>query len=851
MLSDKEQKKKFKEIAQKNPNSYYPVHTLKDLGFERKQCEKCKNYFWTVNQEQNVCGDSSCSGGYRFINDSPVKNHLSYIEVWQKFSKMFKKFGYTPIKRYPVVARWNPTMEYTIASIAAFQPYVVSGEVKPPANPLVIPQFCLRFSDIDNVGVTGSHYTGFVMIGQHAFMTPEDYDTNKYLFQIYSWLKDGLGLPNEEITFHEDAWAGGGNFGPSLEFFSRGLELGNQVYMQYEQTPTGYNELNIKVLDMGMGHERNAWFASGQPTSYESTFPTVMKKLYKLTSIEPDKELMKRFLPYASYLNVDETNNIDKEWKRVARLINVDIDKLKTQIALQSALYSIADHTRTLMFAITDGALPSNVGGAYNLRVILRRVFSFIDKYNWHNIDLIDVCKEHADYLKPIFPKLNKNFDEIKEIFEVEKAKYENTKQKSKAILKRIIKTDINKDKLIELYDSNGISPEIVKEEAKALGKEVKIPDNFYALVAERHDKKQQAHETNKKINIDIQDLPETDILYYDDYENVEFEAKVLRVEDKFVVLNKTAFYPTSGGQMHDVGTIQGANVVDVIKQGKIILHVMEDEFDKSVEGETVKCKINKERRKQLAQHHTATHIINAAARRVLGKHINQAGAKKTIEKAHIDLTHYKSISSEELKMIEDEANKIVNESIPVRSLIKERNLVEQMYGMNIYQGGAVPGKKLRIVEIPEVDVECCGGTHVHNTKEVGSIKIIKSTKISDGIVRLIFVAGNAAKKESNIEHSILEQTAKILNVKNNEVPARAEELFKKWKKAKKAIKKGKKVNSEDFILKENVPEKLSDEELLKKTAEVFKTQPEHVPKTAKRFMDELNEMMKNDIFIN
>ena len=144
LLTDKEQKKRFKIIAQQDPDRYYPVLTLKELGFVRKQCSKCKTYFWTVNQDQDVCGDSSCSGGFRFIGKSPAKNKLDYIGVWKEFSKLFKRMGYTPIPRYPVVSRWNPTMDYTIASIAAFQPYVVSGEVRPPANPLVIPQFSVQ-----------------------------------------------------------------------------------------------------------------------------------------------------------------------------------------------------------------------------------------------------------------------------------------------------------------------------------------------------------------------------------------------------------------------------------------------------------------------------------------------------------------------------------------------------------------------------------------------------------------------------------------------------------------------------------------------------------------------------------
>ncbi|MBW2987683.1 alanine--tRNA ligase, partial [Candidatus Woesearchaeota archaeon] len=310
-LSDKEQKKQFKPIAGKDPDKYYATEVLRENGFMRKQC-KCGTYFWTVNEKQEVCGDPVCSGGFRFYTDNPAKKKLDYVSVWLEFSKMFKNLGYTPIKRYPVVSRWNPTMEYTNASIAAFQPFVISGEVKPPANPLVIPQFCLRFDDTDNVGITGMHNTGFVMIGQHAFVPPSEWDQNSYFRHILGWLNNGLGLPNKEITFHEDAWAGGGNFGCCMEYFSRGVELGNQVYMLYEQTASMPRELSIKALDMGMGMERNAWFSQATPTMYDATFPTVIKKLLSATGFKYDADMVKRYMPYGGYLNIDEVDDINK-----------------------------------------------------------------------------------------------------------------------------------------------------------------------------------------------------------------------------------------------------------------------------------------------------------------------------------------------------------------------------------------------------------------------------------------------------------------------------------------------------------------------------------------------------------
>ncbi|MBI2101045.1 alanine--tRNA ligase [Candidatus Woesearchaeota archaeon] len=837
MPSDKEIKKEFKLKASKEPDKYYATSVLKAEGFSRNKCSKCGTYFWTTTGSE-VCGNPACSGGFRFIGDTPATKKLDYVGVWNEFSRLFSKWGYTPIKRYPVVARWRDDTDFVQASIYDFQPYVVSGEVEPPANPLVVPQMCLRFNDIDNIGITGAHYCAFVMIGQHAFMKPKEWNQARYFTDIHNWLKEGLGLKNEEITFHEDAWAGGGNFGPCMEYFSRGLELGNQVYMLYEQTPSGFKELNLKVLDMGMGHERNAWFTQGKSTSYDTTFPTVVKKLYEITRVKVDEKLMQKFLPYSSYLNVDEVEDIDKVWHDVAKKTGYDVNELREKILELAALYSVAEHSRALLVALSDGGLPSNVGGGYNLRAILRRALSFIDKHQW-KIDLPDVCKWHAEYLKPLFPELSENLDEVTKILEVEKSKYEATKQKTHSMISKLIKDEINDKKLLLLYDSYGITPEIVREESFKLGKKIEVPENFYARVAEMHEKQEQEHATKREEKLNLEGIPETKALYYFDYTKTKFNAKVIKIIDNKVILNETYFYPTSGGQLHDLGMINGQNVVDIFKQGSIIVHVLSQKPEFK-EGSEAECIIDKDRRFQLAKHHTATHIINAAARKVLGNHINQAGAKKDIDKATIDLTHYQSITDDEIEEIEKEANRLVKAAIQVQSNFVPRTEAEQTYGMGIYQGGAVPGKLLRIVNIPNIDVEACGGTHLKNTSEAGEIKILKATKISDGIVRLYFTAGEAAQREKKQESHILEESAKLLNVKVEQLPSRVEELFNKWKLAKKAVEKKKQVDLKQLELTKKEEFKGN---VLDKVSEILKTQPEHVVKTINRFMKELEEM--------
>ena len=563
-----------------------------------------------------------------------------------------------------------------------------------------------------------------------------------------------------------------------------------------------------------------------------------MKNLYSATGIKVDDYLMQRFLPYSSYLNVDEVDNIDKVWQFVAEQIVVDVKELKEKILELAALYSIAEHSRALLVALSDGALPSNIGGGYNLRVILRRALSFIDKYKW-NIYMPDVCRWHADYLKPLFPELSENLNEVEKILEVEKSKYAATRQKTHSMISKLIKEDIDEQKLLLLYDSYGITPEVMREEALNFNKKINAPENFYAKIAELHAKHEQEHATKREEKLDLNGIPETKALYFDDYKKTKFKAKIVKVIDNKIILNQTYFYPTSGGQLYDTGTIAGEKVVDVFKQGNIILHVLSDKHE-FPEGEEVKCEIDLQRRLQLAKHHTATHIVNAAAKKVLGSHINQAGAKKDIDKATIDLTHYQSITDEELQKIEEEANKLVKQSLTVHSKFMPRTEAEQTYGMNIYQGGVVPGKLLRIVNIDGVDVEACGGTHLKNTSEAGEIKILKSVKISDGIVRIYFTAGEAAQKEKKEEKQILEESARLLGVKVEQLPARVNELFEKWKIAKKAAEKNKKIDLKELEL-------ISTEEfkgnVLDKISNILKTQPEHITKTIKRFLREMEEM--------
>jgi alanyl-tRNA synthetase/misacylated tRNA(Ala) deacylase len=251
------------------------------------------------------------------------------------------------------------------------------------------------------------------------------------------------------------------------------------------------------------------------------------------------------------------------------------------------------------------------------------------------------------------------------------------------------------------------------------------------------------------------------------------------------LVLDKTAFFPQSGGQVSDIGTINNANVLDVQKVGNVILHTLDVPIK---ENEYVVGKIDGDRRFAIMKNHSATHVINGVARRLLGEHIWQSGSEVTPDKARLDITHFASLTREELKEMERLANEVVAADLPVKKTIYKKDVAEQKFGFRLYQGGAVPGAELRVVEIPGFDVEACGGTHVKRTGEIGFIKILGSKRIQDGIIRLEFVAGLKALEEIQKDEDMISKACEIFSIPKEHLVKTCERFFKEWKDQRKQI---------------------------------------------------------------
>ena len=271
--------------------------------------------------------------------------------------------------------------------------------------------------------------------------------------------------------------------------------------------------------------------------------------------------------------------------------------------------------------------------------------------------------------------------------------------------------------------------------------------------------------------------VPATEVLYYLDPYTVSFEAHVVHVDGPHVVLDRTYFYPTGGGQVADRGHLADLEVVDVGRVGPHVLHRLERPAPFHV-GERVRARIDPTRRTQLMQHHTATHLLNGALREVLGPHVWQAGAHKAPEVARIDITHFRGLSAEELRKVDRRVNGVVREDRPVKSYFENRTEAERRFGFTLYQGGAVPGKELRIVEVEGFDVEACGGTHCTHTSEVGAIQLLDVERIQDGIVRLSFASGERALELREEHEAILKEAARRLGVPPDHLPEGIDRLL-------------------------------------------------------------------------
>ncbi|MBU4123977.1 MAG: alanine--tRNA ligase, partial [Nanoarchaeota archaeon] len=620
-------KKGLMKQLQGDWQKYWQLDFFTKNGWKRYECKNCGKFFWSL-EKQEVCNDSSCKPR-EFLERKIMNKSYDYFQAWDAIRKFFEKNGHHYLERYPTVCTWFP-LYFTIAGVVDF--YRMDRDkfvFEFPKTPVILLQPSIRFNDTENVGKTGVHWT----CHGHIEQAGTSYWKEKAIELDFKLLTEVFGIDPKEINFIEDVWLGAGAFGYSLEYHVAGVELGNCVFTEFSGAPDDYVKLNPPVIDMGAGIERFCWMSQQTPTSYEAVLGLTLEKIIKRSGVEYDKNLMLKYSKLSGKLNADEVADVDLERKKIAKELKLDINDLKDKIEPVQAVYALADHARTICFTITDGGVPSNIAGGYNLRVLLRRSFEFIERYKF-DFDFGWICEEIAKYFEPINPELIKNIDAIKKVVKIEHTKYEESKERMKSLLKSI--DHIDENKMIELYDSHGITPEMLK----SVNPDIEIPSDFYRKITEKH-----MRAAPVKHEVCESTLSKTDktMIYKKIY---EFDAKVLDVSDEKVVLDKTAFYPTGGGQEFDKGTINGCKIYNVQECNGVAVHYVEKpNFKKE---DTVKCIVDKKARVQILKHHTGAHLVNLACQKVLGPHIWQEGSKKDIDKAHLDISHYDIITENE-----------------------------------------------------------------------------------------------------------------------------------------------------------------------------------------------------------
>ncbi len=764
----------------------FDLDFFRDNKFIRKQCSVCSSYFWTSDPGKTTCGDPACES-YSFIWNSPVKRRYTLDEMRDEFLNFFRDSGmkHKILDFYPVVPRWREDVLLVNASIYDFQPQVTSGMVPPPGNPIAMSQPSIRMLDLDLVGKTGRHLTSFEMLCHDAFNYEDKYVywKNETVEYSYRFLTDRLGIDGRIITYKEKPWFGGGNAGNAVEVFVRGLEVATLVFMDLKEDPEGdidiertkYSPMPLRIVDTGYGLERLVWLSAGTPTVYESIFPEtinyimvnssvggiddkIIQKISELSAeIDPYREsvLLKQLRPYM------EENNLQMGGDFLQRLKKI------------RALYSLADHTKTLLLMFSDYVIPSNVKVGYLARTLIRRSMKFIEDTGFQK-DFMELM----DFQYNVFSKIIKNYDRefISDIVSIEKEKYGEITRSAETKVRKYIKSGkLALEDAITLYESEGINEELIKDTyRKITGNDMELPDNFQEIVIAGHEKKnvkKKRHEQYPPVN--------TRPLYYDNTEISEFTAIALYSEDKRIIPNQTAFYPEGGGQPCDLGYFiangKRVNVTDVQKYGNSIVHFLDGNIPVN---SRIKGVIDYARRRQLMIHHSATHLLLGIMRKYFGEHIWQSGVKKDIDESRIDVTHYRKITLEDIRNIEDMCLEAIEQNRKITVANVSWNPAIEKYGFRLFEGGVPVSSKIRVVTIDGIDSEGCGGTHLKNTGEIGFIKIIKTETIQEGIQRIIFAAGPAALRYVQILHDTVVKEQEYMKVDLRDVYTHSMEIF-------------------------------------------------------------------------
>lgn len=737
-----------------------------------------------------------------------MMKNLTGAEIRSKFLEFFQGKGHAIEPSASLVPHDDPSLLWINSGVATLKKYF-DGRVIPENPRITNAQKSIRTNDIENVGKTARHHTFFEMLGNFSigdyfkeeaiewaweFLTDEKwigFDKEKLSVTIhpedeeaYVLWRDKIGIPeNRIIRLEGNFWdIGEGPSGPNTEiFYDRGPEYGNDindpelypggendrylevwnlVFSEFNHNPDGtYTPLPKKNIDTGMGLERMASVVQNVPTNFDTDlFMPIIRATEQLADAEYGKDSLS-----------DEAFKV------------------------------IADHIRTVAFAIGDGALPSNEGRGYVLRRLLRRAVRYAKKININRPFMFELVPVVAEIMVDYYPTVKEKTEFIQKVMKSEEERFHETLNEGLAILSEVMEKAkdngvIAGEDIFRLYDTYGFPVELTEEYAEEQGLAIDH-EGFEKEMESQRDRARKARQEVDSMQVQSGVLGnikvESEFIGYDQWSTeaqivallkngLEVESAEAGDEIQFI-LDKTPFYAESGGQIADKGMLKSDHVTirveDVQKapNGQN-LHKGIIETGAVRLNDRLAAKVDSKNRSKIVKNHTATHLLHQALKDVLGTHVNQAGSLVQPDRLRFDFSHFGQITAEELDEIERIVNEKIWESIAVQIDYKDIEEAKAMGAMALF--GEKYGKVVRVVQVGEYSLELCGGCHVDNTSAIGLFKIVSEAGIGAGTRRIEAVTGQAAYQQLTDQIHLLKEAANKLKTSPKDVATRVDSLL-------------------------------------------------------------------------
>ncbi len=731
---------------------------------------------------------------------------MKSAEIRSQFLEYFQENGHTIVSSSPLIPGNDPTLLFTNAGMVQFKD-VFTGEETRPYQRATTSQRCVRaggkHNDLENVGYTARHHTFFEMLGNFSF---GDYFKEDAIWFAWDFLTKRLGLPEERlwVTVHhsdqeaEDIWiqtigvdpnrlsrlgdkdnfwsmGDTGPCGPCSEIFydhgpdvpggppgseeddlDRYIEIWNLVFMQFEQTADGARTpLPKPSVDTGMGLERIA---------------AVMQHVHSNYEIDLFQALLK------AAAEVTHTQDLEAKSLRV-----------------------IADHIRSCSFLICDGVLPSNEGRGYVLRRIIRRAIRHGHKLGCDQPFFHKIVHTLVAEMGEAYAELRDNEDRIVAALKQEEAQFAKTLDAGMKVLEDAVSSLTSKtlpgELIFRLYDTHGFPVDLTNDIARERNLELDI-EGFEKAMDEQREKSRQGSSfaVEGQVRFDLDGSTE-----FLGYTHLDASAVVVALakdgelvdalaagDSGIVVLNQTPFYAESGGQQGDRGSLTSANgsyqVMGTKKFGAHFGHEGKLGMGELKVGDTVNARVEGPRRQATALNHSATHLLHAALRTVLGDHVTQKGSLVTHERTRFDFSHPQPVTAEELIAIESMVNREIRQNEVVETRVMPIEEAKAAGAMALF--GEKYDDEVRVLSMGEFSVELCGGTHVARTGDIGLFKILSEGGVASGVRRIEAVTGEGALEQVVALEATLDQAAALLKTGADSIVSKIEQMTERLKVA-------------------------------------------------------------------